>query len=87
MMGFLFLLYFAIFLITLLLVPGADRHPVVHQQNITINGTRYSQNVTMQDPCFRLRNHSYEDTVSLHRPLMGPPTSPPPSPPSPAHLP
>ena len=59
-----FCLYFCIFFVAFYLRPGTDTHPTLRQENRTENGENFVQNVTVKDPCYLLKIHSWEDTVS-----------------------
>ena len=58
-----FCLYFCIFFVAFYLRPGTDTHPTLRQENRTENGESFVQNVTVKDPCYLLKIHSWEGTV------------------------
>ena len=61
-----FCLYFCIFVIAFLLRPGTDNHPEFRQENRTVDGDNFIQNITVKDPCYLLKIHDWEDVVSLN---------------------
>ena len=58
-----FCLYFCIFFVAFYLRPGTDTRPTLRQENRTENGESFVQNITVKDPCYLLKIHSWEDTV------------------------
>ena len=60
-----FVVYFMIFVLAFLFRPGNDTVKVTVAENVTdANGTIYTRNKTIRDPCYLLRVRTHYDIVS-----------------------
>ena len=66
-------MYFIIFMVAFYLRPGTDTRPSFVSENRTdSNGSIYTVNITLKDPCYLLRTDTAVDVVSQYLPACLP---------------